>query len=408
MSLRSILGRSGRVKKKSSGAKRPSASSTSSSSSWTSSLPRSKPIGTPKGKVAAARVDDEDEYEDLFEDKLDDYGLVRALATDLQLRDTAQAILYIRSHMFSPIPDQAAGMTSTRISEVLNYRKQLPPIVTMSHIQALLSSPSAVEREIAEMAQSGIVRKIVVARRGEIGETLLLTTDLDKMIDECPQLSEATKEHFKTFLKENPATQMVPKTALSWSELDQLFKTGFLTAHHSGSVTHSSVSNTVNLYSRPEDKTTLVSLETVSKQPTGSLGTVGGVGAVHNAGGSGQRTQWSLPDGVTELRLAIPGNSAFLKLLSSALEHFVSLLSKSRFREATEGVLRDRWNGVVPKDDARDAAKRSRGEFTGKLAGQTRKWKQFRGLAFHFVLQQALGSGLVEVFETRSVGRGVR
>ncbi|KAI1374147.1 serine-threonine protein kinase 19-domain-containing protein [Hypoxylon crocopeplum] len=405
MSLRSILGGSNRVRKpsKKSGAKQ---SSSSSSSSWAASLPRRKP-GIQRGKSSAR---DEDDDEDLFGDKLDDYGLVRALATDLNLRDTSQAILYIRGHMFSPMPEQAAGMNSTRIAEVLNYRKRLPPIVTISHIQALLSSPSAVEREIAELSRAGFVRKVVVARRGDIGETVVLATDFEQMIKDSAGLDKESKDSLTTFLKENSGTQTVKPNALRASHTEQLIRAGFLTSHHTGVTYHGSMSNMMNLYSRPEDKITLTSLETVSRQPTGSVGAVGGEGALHKAGasGSGSLGTSRLEIGATELKLAVPGNGTFLKLLSSALDHLVSLLGKSRFREAPETVLRDRWDGGIVKEEAHFAAKRSRGEFAGILPGQTRKWRQFYGLSFDWVLQEAVGSGLVEVFETRSVGRGIR
>ncbi|KAI0013417.1 serine-threonine protein kinase 19-domain-containing protein [Xylariaceae sp. FL0662B] len=408
MSLRSILGGPSRVKKSSrkSGAKR---SSSSPSSSWAASLPRRKP-GVQNGKSSLADDDDDDGDDDLFDDKLDDYGLVKALATDLNLRDTSQAILHIRSHMFSTIPERAAGMNSTRVAEVLNYRKRLPPVVTVSHIQTLLSSPSAVEREIAELARAGFIRKVVVARRGDIGETVILATDFEQMVDDSTCLDQGMKEKLKTFLKDNPAARMVNRNAFRASEIDQLVRAGLVTAHHTGAISRGSMSNVVNLYSRPEDKGTLTSLETVSRQPTGSLGTVGGEGAVHMAGGSGggsQGTTW-LDTGSTELKLAVPGNGTYLKLLSSALDHLVSLLGKSRFREAPETLLRDRWDGGIAKEEARYTAKRSRGEFVGVLPGQTRKWKQFYGLSFDWVLQEAVGSGLVEVFETRSVGRGIR
>ncbi|KAK7989034.1 hypothetical protein PG989_009349 [Apiospora arundinis] len=393
MSLRSILGRSSRVKKatKSQGASKPSPSKKRSASNQS---------------AGGGRYDEDD----FFNDKLDDCGLVKALAMDMNLRDTAQAIQYIRSHMFTPMPQQAGGMNSIRIADVLNYRKKLPPIVTISHIQTLLSSPSAVERETAQLAQSGFIRKIVVARRGDIGETLILSSDLDILIDSTSILPETTKENFKAYLKQTPDTLSVPRSALSEHDVDKLFRAGFLTAHHAGFVTHSSLSDTVNTFSRPEDRTSLVSLETVSRQPTGSWGTVGGAGAVYAAGGSGggHGTGPSLPASATELRLAIPGNGSFLKLVSAALEHLVTLLGKSRYREAPEGLLRDRWDGAIDRDEVRHAAKRSRGEFTGVLPGQTRKWKQFYGLSFDWVLQEAVGSGLVEVFETRSVGRGIR
>lgn len=37
-----------------------------------------------------------------------------------------------------------------------------------------------------------------------------------------------------------------------------------------------------------------------------------------------------------------------------------------------------------------------------------KKWKDFQGVSFGWVLLDALGSGVVETFETSSVGRGVR
>ncbi|KAI2777232.1 serine-threonine protein kinase 19-domain-containing protein [Daldinia loculata] len=404
MSLRSILGGSSRVKKssKKSGAK----PSSSSPSSWASSLPRRKP-GPKRGKSLAG---DEDDGDDLFNDKLDDYGLVKALVTDLNLRDVPQAILYIRSHMFSPMPEQAAGMNSTRIAEVLNYRERLPPIVTVSHIQALLSSPSAVEREIAELARAGFLRKVVVPGRGGIGETIVLAADFEQLVKDSTILDRDTKDSLARLLKENPGVQALGPNALRASEVDQLIKAGFLIANHTGATRYGSTSHSTNLYSRPEDKITLTSLDIISKQPTGSLGAVGGEGVVHKTGGTGGGSLGAsrLDATGTELRLAVPGNGTFLKLISSALEHLVSLLGKSRFREAPETVLRDRWDGGIAKEEARYAAKRSRGEFASILPGQTRKWRQFYGLSFDWVLQEAVGSGLVEVFDTRSVGRGIR
>ncbi|KAI2613520.1 serine-threonine protein kinase 19-domain-containing protein [Hypoxylon fragiforme] len=409
MSLRSILGGSSRVKKSTKRSNTNLSNSTPSSSSWTSSLPRRKP-GAQHQKLSKGNQQDDDDNDDLFGDKLDDYGLVRALATDLNLRDTSQAILYLRQHMFSPMPERAAGMNSTRIAEVLNYRKRLPPIVTISHIQTLLSSPSAAEREIAELARAGFVRKVVVARRGDIGETVVLATDFEQMVKDSAALDEDTKDRFIAFLKENPGTQMVKGGTLSASQISQLVRAGFITSHHTGLIHHGSMSHTMNRYSRPEDKITLTSLERISREPTGTLGAVGGGGALREAGGSGGGSLGGsrLSVATPELELAVPGNGTFLKLLSSALEHFVSLLSKSQFHEAPESVLRDRWDGGVAKSEARCSAKRARGEFAGLLPGQTKKWRQFYGLSFDWVLQEAVGSGLVEVFETRSVGHGVR
>jgi hypothetical protein len=71
-------------------------------------------------------------------------------------------------------------------------------------------------------------------------------------------------------------------------------------------------------------------------------------------------------------------------------------------------VLRERWDGGVPASDEQTKAKKARGEFTGVLPGRTKKWKQFWGLRFEWILEECVGAGLVECFETRSVGVGVR
>ncbi|KAI1130234.1 serine-threonine protein kinase 19-domain-containing protein [Nemania abortiva] len=425
MSLRSILGGSGRVKKKTSSTlssrpsvkRSPSSSSPSPSpSSWASSLPRRKPgVGgartatTTKNKSAEA---DKDFFDD--DDKLDDFGLVTALATDLRLRDTPQAIQYIRTRMFAPVPETAAGMTSTRIAEILNYRRNLPPIVSIAHVQALLASPSGVEREVAQLAQQGFLRRIVVPRRGAVGEFVVLSSDYEASLKQATGLGETARDNLLKFLAENPGSQVLGGDVLKPPEIEELVRAGFLTAHHVGGVaSHGAMSGTMRSYARPEDKITLTSLETVSRQAAGSLGTVGGQGALHNAGGGGGGSLSviaSASSSVTEYRLSVPGAGSFLKIASAALDHLVSLLGKSKFKEAPESELKERWDGGIAKvEEARHAAaKRARGEFVGVLPGQTRKWRQFYGLNFEWVLQEAVGAGLVEVFETRSVGRGVR
>jgi putative protein kinase ArgK-like GTPase of G3E family len=70
--------------------------------------------------------------------------------------------------------------------------------------------------------------------------------------------------------------------------------------------------------------------------------------------------------------------------------------------------LQERWDGGIPGDDRATQSKKTRGEFAGVLPGRTRKWKQFYGMTFDWVLEECVGSGQVEVFETRTVGRGIR
>ena len=81
---------------------------------------------------------------------------------------------------------------------------------------------------------------------------------------------------------------------------------------------------------------------------------------------------------------------------------------KSKYREIPVYLLRERWEGGISCENPAAKAKKYRGEFSGILPSQTRKWRQFHGLSFNYMLAECLGAGLVEVFETGSVGQAVR
>ncbi|KLU84215.1 hypothetical protein MAPG_03260 [Magnaporthiopsis poae ATCC 64411] len=73
---------------------------------------------------------------------------------------------------------------------------------------------------------------------------------------------------------------------------------------------------------------------------------------------------------------------------------------------APEDMLRQRWDGGV---GGGGGVRQARGGVRfGVIPGRTRRWKEFSGLRFDWILAEAVGSGLVEVFETGCVGRGVR
>ncbi|KAH6650885.1 serine-threonine protein kinase 19-domain-containing protein [Chaetomium tenue] len=145
----------------------------------------------------------------------------------------------------------------------------------------------------------------------------------------------------------------------------------------------------------------------------GSVAAAGGQGVLHAAGGTGRRSMTGPAGagaGATSggFRIAVPGSGVFIKLVSAALEHLADLLRKTQYRELSESDLREKWDGGVVGDSEVALAKKMRGEFTGVVPGRTKKWKELQGLAFDWVLREAVGAGIVEVFETRSVGRGVR
>jgi len=387
MSFKFTAAHSSRIKKST----KPSGLNRSSSSPFTS-LPRRKPIQ--RSTTNPAEEDDE-----FISDKLDDIGLVQALSTDLILRDVAQAITYIKRRMWTSMPEERAGMNSVRIAEVLNFRASLPPIVPVSHVQALLNSATTVEREIAELIRGGAIRKIVVGGRGSMGEALILVKDLDEMVGKSA-LEPGIKERFIKLLHDYPTALRIPKSQVIADDSKALMHAGFLT-------TAIPTWTTTDVFSTPGDgsRGTMTSINSISRAASGSLAAVGGDGAVHAAGGSGGGIR-SL--GTGDFSLALPATGPFLKLLASARAHLLSLLSKSKYREAPETLLRERWDGGVATGDQASAARRRRGEFDGVLLGRTRKWKQFYGISYEWILGECVGAGLVEVFDTGSIGRGVR
>lgn len=91
--------------------------------------------------------------------------MIASLADDLNFRDVPQYMEYIRNRMFSDMPEKA-GMTSTRIAQVLNFRKRLPPFVTIAHVDALSKSSTMIEREISELSRAGVLRRVTIPNRG--------------------------------------------------------------------------------------------------------------------------------------------------------------------------------------------------------------------------------------------------
>lgn len=367
-SLRSILGKSNRVRKPSRPS--PARQNPTSTAKAQSQSPR-------KAKKPALKDDSEAE----FQDKLSDVGVAKMLQEELTLRDVVQAMRYVRSRMFTPAP--ATGFKSTRSAEVLNYRLTVPPIVTLGHLNAILTSPSKVEREVVELSRSGVLRKVRVERRGGMGEALIETPDLEAMVQKTG-MSEGAKDRFLAFLRENPTAQTLPRGAVTHAQTDELVRAGFLTSSLQAAPG-------TTLHVRPEDRTTLTSIHHVSRFASGTVSAVGGQNALHLAGGSGGAltlTGSSLASSeASDFRIAVPGHGRYLKLAEGAVDWLREMVGKTRWGEAPEFWFKERFEG-------------------GGLYGT--RWKEFWGVEWEWVLGQAVGLGIVEVFETGSVGRGVR
>lgn len=404
-SLRSILGGS-RVKKKKSTPSNPQRSaSTSALSSW----PRTKPSASRTKSLDADSFYDESSRLP-YHGPTPTAGLLSTAGGPL--RAVPQALRHAQATMFDPLPTTHSGMSSVRVAQVLNYRAGLPRVISIAHVGALLSGmgPTAVERAAAAAVLAGQVRRIVVPRRGGVGEVLVDAAEFEGMISGAGGVDEVTRTGFLGYLRENPQAIRMPRVVvagqggllLNAKETDQLIRAGFLTAHNENAAG--------GTYSRPEDRYTLMSLEMVSRAASGTFDAVGGVGAVTSSGGTGAgRAAAATTGGVSGegLSLAVPGCGTFLKLVSAALAHLKSLLEKAKYGEMPETMLKEKWDGGVASD-ASGLAKRARGEFVGILPGRTKKWKDFYGLSFEWVLLEAVGVGVVEVFDTRSVGNAVR
>lgn len=202
----------------------------------------------------------------------------------------------------------------------------------------------------------------------------------------------------------------VTECGLRRKEVDALVRAGFLTAVNAAGC--GGGRGGLGLGARPDQRYGMISLETVSQAAAGSVAAAGGDGVIHAAGGTGARGMVGQLPGTGPapggFSIAVPGCGVYLKLISAALEHMADLLRRTQYRELPESDLREKWDGGIAGESEAALAKKARGEFTGVMPGRTKKWKTFHGLAFDWVLREAVGAGVVEVFETGSVGRGVR
>jgi hypothetical protein len=374
------------------------------SSSPFASLQRSKPTSTRK----ASALDKEE--------RLDDTGLVTTLSAGKSVpQDVISLIRHIQSRAFDDVPDRGAGMGSERTSEVLRFRKALPPIVTLAHLHAISRSSTDTERELARLVAEGKVRKITVPGRGRggaaVGDGVVLVEDWVKCIREEEALDEEVKEKYIALLAAHRASPTTPTGELSDVEERHLVNTGFLTSPNALTAMLG------DLFLPPGSSSSLATVSSAgSRAATGTLAAVGGAGAVHESGGSGNtltsrnnRPSSTIKGKEREMTFALPGTGIYLKLLVSARQHLLHILKtiSPRHREATMEILKEKWEGNTPNDPL-NRLKRERGEWGGVLPGKTKRWREFYGMRFECVLAECVGGGLVELFDTGAVGMAVR
>ncbi|KEF53850.1 uncharacterized protein A1O9_10252 [Exophiala aquamarina CBS 119918] len=380
-----------------------SATSRRNSASPFSTAPRKK-SSIQRTKSLSAVL--EDELDDDEDDTLVPTGKILSVLKIDEATDVTSAIHYGRSSMFAPIPERA-GMNSVRIAEVLNFQRNLPSIVSLAHVHALLAASSKTEREIAALQSTGKIRKVKVVGRGNdisgASEVLITTDDLHALLHRSA-ISADVVTYFCNVLQRYPRATSIPARDMDGSSATELTRTGFLVS--------SSLSGSRNLSLAGSS---LVAIPRISRAASGTSSAVGGDAAFEELGGVGSArrpkargSDHTPHNQAGEFALSVPNIGPYLRLLSAGRMHLLELLGKSKYKEAPLYLLRERWDGAVDTDTRVSAAKRMRGEFSAVMPSKTKKWKDLYGLNFDWALEECLGAGLIELFETRSVGLGVR
>lgn len=152
---------------------------------------RSKP--TAKSRSDAGDVDDGAMSDP---EPLPDLGTSRHIADTAALQDVVSTIRHVKVSMFEDLPARA-GMNSTRIAQILNLRRSLPPLVSVAHVHTLLQAPTQVEREIVSLVQTGHLRRLIVPGRGNdaagLGDCLVLAEDLHDLVQNSSDLDQSLK-----------------------------------------------------------------------------------------------------------------------------------------------------------------------------------------------------------------------
>jgi len=333
---------------------------------------------------------------------LEDPTVLRARLVPQLESNAVQAVLqHVPQTMWADIPQKAPGMNGARISEILNYRLRLPPVVSMSHLHAIRNLPTATEREVAALIRSGHLRKVAVPGRGTgsaaLGQGLVLVSEWAKLVRANKNLDNDLQEKYILHLQGDSTAP------LSAPEIQQLAQQGYLTAS-------SMMPSSSDTFLKP-GTSSMGSLRYVansgSKSAAGTDGAVASSAVQHVIGGSKAFDRLRGLSGSTFLstyEFTLPNLGPYLRLITEARDHLLHLIIKSGPHKSMPlDRLKELWEGGAANRDSEVAHERQ-----GILPGRTKKWRNFHGLRFEFVLAECLGAGLVECFRTGSIGTGIR
>jgi hypothetical protein len=217
-----------------------------------------------------------------------------------------------------------------------------------------------------------------------------------------PRLSrtkvDTATEKYISLMSANPNSASINGAVFTPSDISALTTVGLLTS--------TSMSSSGSSYFAPGGSSLMSISNAGSRHAAGSLDAVGGTSATQHIHGGTSLNSGRLT--VALYNFSLPNTGTHIKLLVEARNHLLAILKKTKYKEMPVDTLRERWDGGVVVYGEREERKKIRGEFAGVLPGRTKKWKQFYGMRFEWVLEECLGAGLLELFETGSVGRAVR
>lgn len=367
------------------------------SSSPFTAASRVKPSPQRAKSLAKAYEDAEDGHEE----RLGATSVTLSTMPDTAAVDVLSAMHHATDSFFCSIPERA-GMNSTRISEVLNFQKNLPQLVSLAHVHALISASSKTEREISALITMGKIRRIRIVGRGNdisgASDFLITTAALTQLLSQSG-LSEPIVESFIQLLAEHPRAISLPPNNLLPTHITSLIAAGFL-------VSSSSVTRNLSLAG-----SSVVATASISRAFSGTSGAVGGDAAFENLGGVGSaRPSTATSHNIgADLLLSTPNIGVYTRLLTAGRAHLIELLRRSAYREAPLYLLRERWDGAVDGEHSMASKARNvRGVFSEVMPAKTKKWRKLWGMRFEWAVAECLGAGLAEIFETGSVGLGIR
>ncbi|KAK9465740.1 bifunctional purine biosynthesis protein purH [Lipomyces arxii] len=260
------------------------------------------------------------------EAKLEITNLIVSIEGEMsRLSDINIGISVVLSRMWEPIPEKGIGLSRDGMADLYRFRKTIPPLIMVSHLHALFpSDPTFIDREVQRVAEEGIVRRMVVNQTA--GDMVIENKEYLSRLHQAKQANSAHRDVFDKFeqlLKDKPASTQLTFTELTNYEISEqsgirdLIAAGFLV-----------LSGSPGIYF-----------------------------------------------------ISIPNVGSFLKLSFRTRQWVVSLLSKTKWKEMMEKMIRERWDA------------------------NHKKWREFRGVRFEWVMMEVKGGGWCEPFGTPS-GRG--